>query len=241
MVANMPVIISRYSNNSQGISLIFNEVDSSKDTKELSRESTPNPQLIEQEKKIQKVKKTLGYVERMLKLKFDSIKSAFNAFDVQGIMRVYPGQFKQCLIELGFVLPNNQYHDIFKLLDKDGFGYLTFSQFCQIYSFQLKDSEEPEDITEFQADAQLEAQDYDKKVKVQAASIDQLERLSRAPQTVYKGYSKKFGSSKNLKYKEKSMIPTFAYDIRLGQRTLPSDDMEQIMTNGFNKSYLEKR
>ena len=28
------------------------------------------------------------------------------------------------------------------------------------------------------------------------------------------------------KIKEKEMIPGFAYDLRLGQRTLPSDDMD---------------
>ena len=42
-------------------------------------------------------------------------------------MRVYPGEFKKCLVDLGFVLPSNQYNELFKLLDKDGFGYLTFN------------------------------------------------------------------------------------------------------------------
>lgn len=140
MVAHMPSIISRYSNNSEGMQNILNEaINSPRDSK--TREtSSIDPLMVlnqEKEKRVAKAKKTMMYVERILRLRFDSIRSAFNAFDMQSIMRVYPGEFKKCLVDLGFVLPSNQYNELFKLLDKDGFGYLTFNQFCLIYDYQL--------------------------------------------------------------------------------------------------------
>ena len=79
MASNMPVIIQRYSNNSEGMAHALHDTVVPKDEPE-----RPDP-LIEinrqKEEQVAKAKKTLGFIERILKLRFDTIRGAFDTFD----------------------------------------------------------------------------------------------------------------------------------------------------------------